>query len=306
MKKISFTLLTILISQNLYSLQIEKPLVSANWLYKNLANVKILDVRKQIHTFNTIGHIKGAILVDNKYVRVPRVINNKKLTRLIPSINDFSEFISNYSINTNDAIVITHEGINPGNVVAAARLYWHFKVYGYTNVALLDGGNKAWVNEALEELVKPTSNYKKGNFTVHNENKKILSSIVNVKKALQNKDIQVVDTRSLRFHIGIEKRSYVKEYGHIPKTKHFPFKFLTPLQNKTNFYSKEQLIKQFKNMNINPFKPIILYCNSGFEASSVWFALYEIIGNKNVSIYDASLHEWTMSRDNKMTTILGK
>jgi thiosulfate/3-mercaptopyruvate sulfurtransferase len=286
---------------NIYALNVPSALVDSSWLYKNLKHVKILDVRKQIDNYKSHGHIKDAILVNNKEVRVTRTIKNKLLTRVIPSQKNFDNFIAKHSINTNDTIIITHEGRTPGNLVAASRLYWQFKVYGYDNVAILDGGNKSWFEESLDDISKEIPEKILGDFKTNKTNHNIIASITDVKNALKTKNKILIDTRSLRFHIGLEKRPYVRKYGHIPNTKHFPFKFLTPLKGTNKYFAKDKLIALFQRMNINPFKPIILYCNSGFEASSVWFALYEIIGNKNVSIYDASLHEWTQDESNMMS-----
>jgi thiosulfate/3-mercaptopyruvate sulfurtransferase len=46
---------------------------------------------------------------------------------------------------------------------------------------------------------------------------------------------------------------------------------------------------------------LILYCNSAYKCSSDWFVLQELLGQKNVRIYDGSLHQWTQYDSNPMT-----
>ena len=40
------------------------------------------------------------------------------------------------------------------------------------------------------------------------------------------------------------------------------------------------------------------YCNSGHLGSGLWFALYEIAGDKSAKLYDGSMHAWTKSNGN--------
>jgi thiosulfate/3-mercaptopyruvate sulfurtransferase len=40
-------------------------------------------------------------------------------------------------------------------------------------------------------------------------------------------------------------------------------------------------------------KPVISYCNTGHWASTNWFVLSEVLGKKNVRIYDGSMVEWS-------------
>ena len=37
----------------------------------------------------------------------------------------------------------------------------------------------------------------------------------------------------------------------------------------------------------------IAFCNTGHWASIAWFGLSEVLGNKNTSMYDGSMAEWT-------------
>ena len=41
---------------------------------------------------------------------------------------------------------------------------------------------------------------------------------------------------------------------------------------------------------------IITYCNSGQLAAASWFVFSELLGNKNVSLYDGSMHQWAVEK----------
>lgn len=293
-------------SASAYSLVVPSPLIDSDWLSENLEHVVILDVRKDLKSFSEQGHILGAKFVDTKSVRVTRTIDGVELTRMRPDQAYFESFMSTQGISNDSVVVITHQGKTPGDVAGAARLYWQMKYYGFEQVAMLDGGNNSWT-ASMEELSKDLSKTHPGKFSqMKNTNDKILATIKEVKLAILDPSTQLVDTRSLRFHVGLDSRNYVYDLGHIPSSKVFPYKFLHPIKGVMIFPSKQQIKARFNALNINPDEGIILYCNSAYECSSVWFSLHEIYGNKNVQVYDGSLHQWTKDLANPMTINLGK
>ena len=280
-------------------------IVDTEWLTENNNQVIILDVRKQIDSYHTQGHIENAVLVDVAKIRVNRTLDGNKITKLIPERAVFDDFMEKHGVDNSDTIIITHEGKTPGDLAGAARLFWQLKVYGFNQVALLNGGNQAWVT-ALEDITTEESKIKKATFTSSVYNSNIIAKTEDVEFALKTHSATLIDARSLRYHIGVSKKDYVYALGHIPTSKSFYYKFLTPLKGDMNILPISQIEETFKNMGINPMKPSILYCNSAYEASSVWFVMHEIMRNQNVSIYDGSLHEWTMDDKRPMTTIYGE
>lgn len=280
------------------------PLVDAEWLAESLSDVIVLDVRKDLDSFVTEGHIEGAILVDAKKVRTTRVIEGVELTRMLPTQTAFENFMSQHGVSNTDTVVLTHQGLTPGQVTGAARLYWQLKYYGFDNVALLDGGNAAWT-EALESLVEQVQPITAGKFNAKTKRPEILATRQDIEQVLAGKQqATLIDTRSLRFHVGLEKRDYVYAYGHLPNSKLFPYKGMHNSQSTAYYMLKEEQLATLEAMQINPDDSIILYCNSGYEATSVWFMLHEVLGKTNVRVYDASLHEWTKDKARPITRTL--
>ena len=278
-------------------------LVDADWLSNHRADVVVLDVRKDVDSFNTEGHIEEAILVDVKKIRIERKIDGKLLTRMRPDAASFQQFMREHGINNNSRVVITHRGQSSGDVAGAARLYWHLKYFQFDNVALLDGGNAAWV-AALEDLTSEPTQIVQGSYVVGDENTEILATLQQVRQSLDDDSITLIDTRELRYHIGIDKKDYVYAFGHIPGSRNLPYKFLNPAKGDAVYFSVETLVGIFEALRIDLNNSLILYCNSAYECSSVWFVLHELLGKQAVRVYDGSLHQWTQYAANPMTVKL--
>lgn len=280
------------------------PLISADWLSENIEDVVLLDVRKELEEYTSIGHIEGAVLVNAKKIRVNKVEKDIELTRMLPDRKAFETFMSEHGVSTDDTVVLTHGGRKPGHVTGATRLYWQLKYYGFRNVAMLDGGNAAWV-EALEELVQDETDVSPGVFVAGEAHPEILVTLEDIEKALNGSGDMLVDTRALRFHVGLEQRDYVYAPGHLPNSRLLPYQFLHPEKKTALYFPVEKQQQILDSLQIDADKPLILYCNSGYEATSVWFMLHEVMGKKNVRVYDGSLHEWTKDSSRPMTTELG-
>ncbi len=276
------------------------PLITADWLSQNLnEQIVFLDARKDLPSFIKDGHIENAVLVDNKKVRVDKIIDGKKLSRMRPNASEFEAFMQKHGINNNSYVVITHPGKTPGQAAGATRLYWHLKTYRFKDVALLDGGNAAW-EEALEDLTNEVPAITQGNYKVGDEDRSTVASMADVKEAIKNDKITLIDSRSLRSHIGVDKKSYVFDYGHIPTSRLLYYKLLNPLKGIAKFLSKDSIKDTINSLGIDLTNDTIVYCNSAYEASAVWFVFHELLGLKNTKIYDGSLHQWTQYAENKL------
>lgn len=285
-----------------FAAELPGPLVGGEWLANNRDSVLVLDARKETTSFAD-GHIPGAVLVDVNKIRIDRKIDGKTLTRMRPDAASFEQFMRAHGVDNDSLVVLTHRGETPGQVAGAARLYWHMKYYGFERVALLDGGNRSWV-EALEDLVSESGPVNAGDYRVGAENPEILATMNQVRHALGNDAVTLVDTRELRYHVGLDKKDYVYAYGHIPGSRSLPYKFLNPAKGSTRYLDRDIYVSLLDSLRIDIDDSLILYCNSAYECSSNWFVLHEILGKPDVRIYDGSLHQWTQYESNPMTARL--
>ncbi|MDH3630245.1 MAG: rhodanese-like domain-containing protein [Gammaproteobacteria bacterium] len=301
-KLLLMVMLGLFYGSQLAAVEFPGPLVKGEWLANNIDEVVVLDVRKNIKSF-TDGHIPGAILVDVKEIRIERDINDKNITRMRPDPASFEKFMRAHGINSDSIVVLTHRGKTSGQVTGAARLYWHMKYFGFDRVTLLDGGNPSWV-ASLEDLVTEVDTVTPGNYVVGDEKPDMVATMEQVRAAMQDDAVTLIDTRELRYHVGLEKKDYVYANGHIPGSRNMPYKFLNPMKGGNRYFDRESYLSLLDSLRINTGDSLILYCNSGYEASSAWFVLREILGKQDVKLYDGSLHQWTQYETNPMTTRL--
>jgi len=289
------------------------PLVDTDWLEQHLDEVKMLDVREDIESFTrkavlvrkrftgdlklrrTGAHIPGAVLVDYLNIRTSREIDGRSVRRMLPEKTEFQELMQSWGVNSDDVIVIMSLGASNGDMTLATRLYWQVKYFGHDNVAILDGGVVQWLLEeksASIEVSEPVP----GNWLASEERDSILASSDEVSKAIKEKNTQLVDTRSLGFYLGAIKQSYVRKKGHIPGAKVFPDELLTSAGAPAYFSDPEDIQKMANELGIDVRANIITYCNSGQLASASWFVFSELMGNKNVKLYDGSMHQWAIEK----------
>ena len=295
------------------AVQLPSPLVDAAWLEKNLAGVTIIDVRGDIKSFTTApmymrdmktgqprltrigGHIPGALLADYRHVRGTRLIDGNKVSRMLPERKDFERFMQLVGLNKDSTVVIVSKGESNGDMTMATRLYWQLKYYGQDRLAILDGGMASWLmnkGEVSTDGTKPPQ----GNWKATAERKELLATSDEVATAVKTGDAQRVDTRSLALYLGTYKKSYVSAKGHIPGAKPFPNELLTQPMAPATFTPLKTLRSLAATLKIDTDKAIITYCNSGHLASGSWFVFSELLGAKNVKLYDGSMLQWTLEK----------
>ena len=80
-----------------------------------------------------------------------------------------------------------------------------------------------------------------------------------------------------------------KAYGHIPGAVNLDSAtFYDPATNRLQ--PKAELAAIAATL---PAGPAVAYCNTGHWAATDWFVLSELLGRKDVRLYDGSMVEWT-------------
>jgi len=288
-------------------------LVDVDWLKANIDKVVILDVRKDVKSYaakpvfkkdkktgklklvKVAGHIPGAKQVDYGKLRTKRKIGDNEITKLLPAKKDFEKFIQSVGLNAGDSVVIVSKGMTNLDMTMSTRLYWSLKYFGQDNMAILDGGMAQWLKSG-GDVSSSVSKVKKGNWVATAERNEILATSNDVAKAVKDKNVQLIDTRPISQYIGNYKKSYVYADGHIPGAKNFPNELLTGPNGKAKFTAVNKLQKITSALGIDAKASSITYCNSGHLATGSWFLLSEVMGNKNVKMYDGSMHQWTKEK----------
>jgi thiosulfate/3-mercaptopyruvate sulfurtransferase len=175
----------------------------------------------------------------------------------------------------------------------AAYAYWYFKLYGHTNVKLLDGGRKKWELEGRElskdEVSRPATEYH-----AQDQDLSIRAFRDETIAAIGNKNL--VDVRSpdefsgkllAPAHLPQEQS---QRGGHIPTALNVPWS--KAANEDGTFKSDDELAKLYGDAGLDTSKDTIAYCRIGERSSHTWFVLHELLGHSNVKNYDGSWTEY--------------
>jgi len=289
------------------------PVVNAQWLAGHLDEVTVLDVRSDVDSFTgspefevnektgvktlvTVGgHVPKALLVDFERTRVSRTINGRKVDKMLPDRTAFEAVMQDIGLSAGRPIVITANGQTVDEMDMAMRLYWSLKVYGEDRVAVLDGGDAGWL-AAGQALVSDKPTAAKGTWKATAERRELVADAADVEKAATSK-VQLVDARPLPQYAGVSfKKPLVIAAGHVAGARNFPTDVQAKASSGTQVFLSPAEYRGVMGLQaIDPTAPSITYCNTGHLASGAWFVMSEVLGNRNVKLYDGSMHDWTTS-----------
>jgi thiosulfate/3-mercaptopyruvate sulfurtransferase len=259
-------------------------LVTADWLEEHIddLNVAIIEVDEDTTLYEK-NHIKNAITFHWK--------NDLQdgLIRDLISKQKFEALLSKSGI-ANDTTVVLYGG---NNNWFATYAYWYFKIYGHSDVRLLDGGRKKWELEGrtlTNEIptVSPTRYVaQERDLSIRAYRDEVISSI-----GAKN----IVDVRSpAEFKGELLAPAHLPQEGgqvagHIPTAKNIPWS--QAANEDGSFKSDEELSALYKNAGVDFSKETIAYCRIGERSAFSWFVLHELLNLKNVKNYDGSWTEY--------------
>jgi len=267
------------------------PLVSVDWVTENLGKdgIVFLDVRSQ-RDYKTF-HLPGAI--HTNYGQDGWRVKKGAVKGVMPEPEKAAKLIGLLGIGNDDHVVIVANGYGAGEMGVATRIYWTFKVLGHDAVSLLDGGLSSYMrnrkNPLSDQPVKlPEKEFK---FTLR-EN--LLATREEVEQALKD-GTPLIDGRADSYYLGIDKSGSAKTAGTLPGAANLPIDWM--VERGGFFRIPEHLKVLFGAAKAPTSGKSIAFCNTGHQASVTWFVAHELLGNKDISLYDGSMAEWTQTPD---------
>ena len=259
-------------------------LVDADWADAHLSDPKVVfvEVDEDVSAYDT-GHLAGAVRLDWKTELQDQV------RRDFVSKEQFEELLSLKGIANDDTVVL----YGGNNNWFAAYAYWYFTLYGHSDVKLLDGGRKKWELDG-RELTKDVEPRDKTSYTAQEQDLSI--------RAFRDEAVAAIGVKNL-----IDVRSPDEFSGkllapaHLPQEQsqragHIPTALSVPWSKAANddgtFRSDEELRALYADAGLDTSKPTIAYCRIGERSSHTWFALHELLGEKDVKNYDGSWTEY--------------
>lgn len=259
------------------------PVVSTDWLMANLKNSKliVLDVRR-VEDYRE-GHIPGAM---SAFYRAWAYQKDGLFTE-IPETDDLDDTIGYMGINFDSWVVVTGCMDTPRLSYQSARVACTIQYAGIPNVAILDGGMNKWIAEKkplsqtiVKANVKPfKGKYSRAKFADKDYVKERFGKAV------------LLDVREREFFTGEKKMDCIPKLGHLPGAFNMPTS--CAFNKDKTFKTKEDLAAIAEAaIGKDKDKEIITYCDIG-QCCPIWsYILVEVLGYKNVRLYDGAMQEW--------------
>ena len=279
-----------------------QPVVDADWLAEHRDEVFVLQASRSIDRFEGIGHIPDAPFIAMPDFLTTRETGSGTLKYLVPDADAFARTMRRLGVGSDDRVIIAPAGTSLYNdTTVAARLYWQMRYYGHDKVAILDGGVAAWKAAGHPVSDQPAEASEPGSFRALDTRSALLRTTAEIEDVLANSGlVSLLDNRPLVQYAGLAGRDYVNGLGHLRGAEPMPFDLFVTERDGVFFWrTPEQVQRLFAALG-EANRPVITYCNSGHVSALAWFALSEIGGVPEVSLYDGSLHEWTMESDREL------
>jgi thiosulfate/3-mercaptopyruvate sulfurtransferase len=262
-------------------------LVTTSWLAEHLHDPKlrILESDEDVLLYDT-GHIPGAQKVDW------HTDLNDPLIRDYVSPAGFQALLRRLGIDETTPVIYYGDKNNWW----ATYAFWVFKLFGFENVRVLDGGRAKWEAEK-RELTTERPKFAPSNYTARERSdSRIRAFIDDVKRHLTALG-KLVDVRSPQEYTG--EKLHMPDYpqegalrgGHIPTAKSVPW--ARAANPDGTFKSAEELKAIYeKEQGLSKGDDVIAYCRIGERSSHTWFVLTYLLGYNHVRNYDGSWTEW--------------
>lgn len=261
------------------------PLVSTEWLEKNLRNPKVRVIEVSVNPgLYERGHVPGAVNFSwhNDL--------NDKVRRDIVSPAEFEALLSRAGVGNDSTIVLYGDNNN----WFAAWGAWVFEQYGVKDVKLLDGGRKKW--EAENRVLEARApDFSATRFKLPKSQPQLRARLSDVLAVAEGKsDAKLVDIRSADEYSGKifappGAAELAVRAGHVPGAVNVPWG--RAVNEDGTFKSPAELKALYASVGIDGTKPVITYCRIGERSSHTWFALSRLLGYQ-VRNYDGSWTEY--------------
>jgi thiosulfate/3-mercaptopyruvate sulfurtransferase len=266
-----------------------KTLVSTKWLAAHLKDpdLRILDASwympadgRDPRAEYDAAHIPGARFFDIDDISDQR----SDLPHMVPPVEKFMSRMRAMGIGDGHQVVV-YDG---AGLMSAARVWWHFRLMGQPNIAVLDGGLPKWQVEGHDiEDMPPIVRDRHMTVRVQNH---MVRDVTQVSSASKLGDHEIIDARSgARFRGEAPEPREGLRGGHIPGARSVPFVDL--LNPDKTLKDPDALRAVFVAAGVDLSKPAITTCGSGVTAAILSLAM-ERIGKSDHALYDGSWSEW--------------
>lgn len=275
-------------------------LVSTAWLAERLdapdivvvdASYYLPDAGRDGRTEYNEQRISGAVFFDIDEI----ADTSSPLPHMMPPAEKFSSRMRQMGIGDGMRVVV-YDG---AGLFSAARVWWMFRTFGHTDVAILDGGFPKWLAEGRPVEAMPPAPRMQRHFTARFAASNVRDK-ADVRRAIDSGSAQLADARSPgRFRAEEPEPRAGMRGGHMPGARNVHYRTLL---NPDGTVKKPADIRQvFESAGIDLGKPVITTCGSGVTAAILTLGL-TLLGHNSNSLYDGSWVDWGSDPDTPIET----
>lgn len=272
-----------------------QPLVTPQELQAKLAdpNVRVIDIR-DAKSYGQ-NHIPGAVSAPYGQWRGP-VTNAGEL----PPLAKLTTLVQSLGLAPNIHAVVVSHGTDATDFGASARVYWTLKTLGLKELSVLNGGFKGWADAGLPVNAEPVK-VAASSFQPQLDTTQ-LATKEDVLARVKSGESRLIDARPEAFFNGETRVPAAKAPGTLQGAVNLRHdRWFTP--GTASFVAPEQARLIAAASPIDPAKETISFCNTGHWAATNWFAMSEVLGQKNVKLYAGSMVEWSQHPDLPMANV---
>ena len=263
-------------------------LVSTEWVAENLgdSHLRLVECDEDVLLYDT-GHIPGSVKLDWVHELSAPVVRDY-LSR-----ERMQELLRSKGIDNETTVVLYGDRDNWW----AAFAFWVFRLFGMSNVKLMDGGRARWAEQG-GALFRDAPSHPPGDILVGPRNERPIRAFRDGVLAHVAEHRPLVDVRSPEEFRG--DRVFLPEcpdegavcLGHIPGALNIPWG--RAVDPGTHCFRPATELKAIYRLEggLKPDDDVITYCRIGERSSHTWFVLTYLLGFKKVRNYDGSWTEW--------------
>jgi thiosulfate/3-mercaptopyruvate sulfurtransferase len=268
-------------------IEIKTPVVSAEWLNTHLQaeNLLLFDATIPKVVGNT-SELSEVQLPRTQFFDIKKAFSDLsgEFPSTIPSEAQFQAEARKLGVNNDSAIVVYDDK----GIYSSARVWWLFKVFGYKNVAILNGGLPEWRKQGFKTEPKQNNLKPLGSFEAHFKQEYVVY-FKDLDTLSKDTNTLILDARaSGRFNCEVPEPRAGLRSGTIPNSESLPF--ANCLENGI-LKDKNQLQNIFYTLVPDTNTNLIFTCGSGITACVLDLAA-TIADYKNTRVYDGSWTEY--------------
>lgn len=203
---------------------------------------------------------------------------------MLPDMDHLSEVLSSIGLQQNQAVV-AYDAEQGGR---AARLLWTLDALGHNDLALLNGGLRAWYAAGLP-ISQITPDIQTSQYQAKLVRPEVIADKAYIQDNLQNKEIILLDSRSPAEYAGTDVRA--ARGGHIPGAVNLNWVECMNTDDNLRLKNQDELRTLMEVRQIQPQHEVITYCQTHHRSAYTYWVL-KALGYEKIRGYAGSWSEW--------------